>query len=77
MVQVFAKVLSKNLTNLEIEDDDKRQYIIRKAATYFFMTMWHSFATIGLVYCVWGKPWLPTYMGGNGSFSAGFTDIPF
>ena len=37
----------------------------------------HLTSTCGLVYCVWGKPWLPKYMGGSGSFANGFNNMPF
>ena len=61
----------------EEDDSEMRLFKSKKASLYFFKSCWHIFSTLGLLNCVMNKAWMPTYMGGKGSFIAGFTDMPF
>jgi len=61
----------------DTEDEEMRLFKSKKAAHNFYMFLWHIFSTCGLLYCVYDKPWLPRYMGGSGTFLAGFQNIPF
>ena len=70
-------LLFKSSRRKDNETEDMLLFKSKKAAHNLFMFFWHSFSTIGLIYCVKGKAWTPSYMMGSGTFTSGFPNMPF
>ena len=75
-VQPYVYKFAKRKAN---ETEDMLLFKSKKASHNVFMSIWHTFSTLGLLYCIRGKAWTPSYMLGlgSGSFINGFPNMPF
>mmetsp|Transcript_9089 Transcript_9089/g.12362 ORF Transcript_9089/g.12362 Transcript_9089/m.12362 type:complete len:100 (-) Transcript_9089:629-928(-) len=77
----FESAMYPSINKLAARKDKETEEMLafksKKAAHNLFMAIWHAFCTIGLYYCVRGKPWTPWFLGGDGNFLDGFTNMPF